>query len=158
MDSLRQLVISPSLVLIVLMTSLACQSTPGGSQLPDSPPAESPTSAGSNPELEAEYSLRLEESVTLDDNRLTLTFVEVPRDNRCPTGVQCIVGGEAVVAFDVRTESSEARLTFAVGAQADPKHAVDGYEIEVLAVEPYPTVDRQITAKDYITRFVVNKL
>ncbi len=138
----------------LLLLLLACQSTleAGRQPSPDPPPPED-----SDQEPGAEHALSFEQSVTLDADRLTVTFAEVVRDNRCPKGVQCIVGGEAVVVLDVGTETSESKLTFAIGAHADAVHSFDGYTIEVLAVDPEPTASRQVAVEDYVVRFVALK-
>ncbi len=93
-------------------------------------------------EVEPGQTLRARESPTS-----AFTFVEVSQDSRCPTGVSCVVAGEAVVAVqvgdDVRTIKIEA------GKRGSVKFGVpDGY-VEVTALDPYPVYGTKTEPGDY---------
>jgi hypothetical protein len=83
-----------------------------------------------------------------------LRFDDVVSDNRCPTGVQCIVDGWVemkVTVLEDRTATSY-QLFF-----DKPPNAIthNGRTIEVVRVDPHPQADRTIRKGEYRATFDV---
>jgi hypothetical protein len=99
----------------------------------------------------AEFRLRIGESATVADAGLTVTFVEVVADSRCPAGVVCMWMGEVTIALDLAAEGREAgRIELTLGADpAAAAAALDGHGVLLLAVDPYPKEGRRIERSQY---------
>lgn len=81
----------------------------------------------------------------IEVNGLTIEFVKVLEDSRCPKDVQCVWAGQAKVKVAVSTLDMEpqfAELVF--GTQiADRAVQMDEFFIEGLSLTPYPTSETQ---------------
>ena len=85
---------------------------------------------------------------------LSLTFVDVEEDSRCPAGAVCIWEGNARIVVRLARDDKQILADFnsTVGARVV---TFEGYTIELKDVAPYPTVDSQIDKQQYIVRLKV---
>ena len=89
---------------------------------------------------------------------LTLRFVEVTEDSRCPAGLACVWAGNARVKIQVvnrggGTKTLEANTT--MGPKGDQ---FDGWAIELVSLTPRPTKKGKPGAKSYIAAFTITRL
>ncbi len=116
------------------------------------------------PDTGQEVTLDFGEQVVLVDGSLSLTFERVVDDSRCPTEVNCFWSGMVVVAVEAEanghpaqtlllggsTDSSGGAMRAVPAQQAQPTASIAGYEVQLLAVTPYPAqVSSQSSAADY---------
>jgi hypothetical protein len=107
--------------------------------------------------LGEEVSLRPMQSAYVGSELFFLRFEEVVSDNRCPSDVVCIRAGEVIV----RVSAGESRdsYTFAVPSWSSAEHphnrVIDGYQVELLSVQPHPRSSESINPSDYVANFVV---
>jgi hypothetical protein len=101
------------------------------------------------------YSLEIGERVDAEEIGLSITFIGVPRDSRCPRDVQCIVAGEAHVVFDVERGAESAELTFKVPPGGSDERELDGVTITLVTLEPETNSTEKIEAADYVATVAV---
>jgi hypothetical protein len=94
-----------------------------------------------------------ETALTTDD--LRIKFETVRSDSRCPTDVNCVRAGEAVIALTVGKVGE-----VPVGRELDTTQAGSSttflnFTITLSSLQPYPRTDRQIPPGDYIGTFIV---
>ncbi len=91
--------------------------------------------------------LRPGQWVDLSEQGYRITFLSVPTDSRCPTGVQCVWAGDAAVHLKVSgTEARDCTLHTTL----NPKSTVlEKVNIALKKVSPYPSRDSQIDPPDY---------
>jgi hypothetical protein len=86
---------------------------------------------------------------------LTVRFVGVSNESRCPSDVQCVWAGNAVVNLTIAaagTSSSDAALNTTL----DPKSAVfAGYRVTLTGLKPYPRSGAMISAGSYVATLEV---
>ncbi|MCI5222765.1 MAG: hypothetical protein D3924_08870 [Candidatus Electrothrix sp. AR4] len=87
---------------------------------------------------------------------LTVRFVSVTSDSRCPTGVQCAWAGNAEVELEL-TGSATETVRLNTGAQFPRTELYQGYSITLLELKPYPTEGRRIDASSYVAVLSVDK-
>ncbi len=105
--------------------------------------------------------LTFNETVMITPDGFTVTFADVPEDNRCPTGVACIWEGRAVIklVFKNRKESQEAFLETPNSIEAYGQAVnVFGRTIKLIDVAPYPYKDIPITLKQYRATILADEL
>jgi hypothetical protein len=95
-----------------------------------------------------------ETALTTDD--LRIKFETVRSDSRCPTDVNCIRAGEAVIALTVGKVGE-----VPVGRELDTTPAgssttVQNFTITLSSLQPNPRSDRPIPPGDYIGTFIVH--
>jgi hypothetical protein len=119
-----------SALLLFLFTATACTD--------NSPAAPTP--------LDRSVVLAPGQSVELTSD-LSLGFVAVLDDSRCPINASCVQAGDAVVRLAVtsRTARGDHDLHTAIVAPV----TFDGLELRLLELQPYPFGGRPTNADDY---------
>lgn len=109
-------------------------------------------SAGSKPELDEEFTIQNGEQVMIQGKDITVTFVEVLRDSRCPTGVECVWSGNAEVAVYINDE------LITLNTHIKPQQIViSGYQIKLVKLTPYPHINKKIDPEDYAATLVISE-
>lgn len=100
---------------------------------------------------DSEITLSVGQTVSLSDANLSIIFLEVLSDERCPSEIECAASGPVALRFSIRDgngQVSEALLqTFTDNNGLSPTMEfegiksstnVDEYQIRILGVSPYP--------------------
>jgi hypothetical protein len=97
-----------------------------------------------------EFILGVCQTAEVTGESLTIKFVEVTADSRCPNGAQCIWAGEATCRMEITLNgvTSEKVFTISGGISGTTEEVFDKYTF-VFMLEPYPEVDEEITPLDY---------
>ena len=109
------------------------------------------------------FVLHVGQPARLAKSDLDLYFRRVVSDSRCPTGVQCVTAGDAVVTLEGRimkgpVESFEVRLPGGEASQDSTLwKAYDGYRVRLMRLEPYPTAGVAKDTTAYVGTFVLEK-
>lgn len=116
--------------------------------------------------------IRLGQSAILPEEGLTLDFAEVVNDFRCPrsadgVSVACAWAGEATIVVGATRGGVTSRLSLVIPGLTDnaarlpdnPKNyaVFEGYKIQLVSLEPQPTVDGQKPG-EYIVTLLVSKV
>ena len=144
-----------SLFAIALAALAACDGSDvtAPTAAPDAPLA----AASAGVQLGQQFELRVGGQATISGEALTVSFQGVPSDSRCPTGVQCVWAGNAVVQVVLSQGGKAAGLE--LNTNLDPKTGTYlNYEIELVSLAPYPTAKGgAISQSQYRATFVVRK-
>jgi hypothetical protein len=104
------------------------------------------------PQLDQEFWIKIGESVTLEKGSLTIKFISLTGDSRCPEGVICAWMGNAEVILEV----SKNEIT--LNTLLDPNEEVVGdYNIQLRDVIPYPKAGVEYMPENYSIKIVVSK-
>lgn len=91
---------------------------------------------------------------------LAITFVEVSEDSRCPKGVNCVWGGEAIIVVNA-AEGGQDLGNFSLTLRPDKINlavaSFSGYFIKFVSLDPYPVSDRLTRPEEYIASLGVGK-
>jgi hypothetical protein len=97
------------------------------------------------------------ERVQLRGSDLTLTFVRVVRDDRCPLGVFCIHFGDASVAFRVRQAQHDTLLVLSTADTATAA-TVGAYRIVLDALAPVRRQETTIPDTTYRASVILGRV
>ena len=89
--------------------------------------------------------------------KLTIRFLELVEDSRCPTGVQCIWAGNGKIKVSVKRGTAAAKV-FEMdtnGAHNTITHG--GYKITLKGLTPHPAENVRIDRNGYVATFDVGK-
>ena len=100
---------------------------------------------GSAATLNAPIQLAPGQSAVFDTEDLTVKFVGIDSDSRCPSDVACVWAGEVVVRLSVRKDSRTQELSI----KATQSLPVDGFSVTVLDVLPPRASSQRIAPADY---------
>jgi len=109
-----------------------------------------------------EFNLALGEKILVPSEDLTLQFLGVPVDDRCPTQVECEYTGQAIVEIKVgKVNTDSVLLEFNTNPHPDINRqslTELGYLFELVRLDPYPEhSDYPIQSEDYRAVMVVRK-
>jgi len=102
--------------------------------------------------------VQINQQKTLGRNKLTIKFVSLIEDSRCPTDTKCIQAGNARIQIKVK-KASGAPQTFELNTNTKPQ-AVSfvGYTIKLIDLNPKPATNIRINRLGFKATFMVSKL
>jgi hypothetical protein len=93
-------------------------------------------------------------AVSVKTTGLTLRFVAVTEDSRCPRDLTCVWAGEVRALLEIRESSRAAsRLELLEGGST----VAGGCRVTLVRVEPQPTSTAKIAAQDYRATLKLDK-
>ena len=105
---------------------------------------ESPTAPGP---IDQEVVLAPGQSTRIERTNLSVKFIGVTGDSRCPADALCVLGGSATVKIEVSGSSGSRELTFETG-DLEPM-TYDDWSLELVQLMPYPFSATPIKHEDY---------
>lgn len=104
------------------------------------------------------FTVQINRQKTLTKNKLTIKFLSLVEDSRCPTDAQCIQAGNAKIKIQVR-KTGGAWKTFELNTDDNPQTvSVAGYTIKLIDINPKPATNIRINRLGYTATFMVSKL
>lgn len=105
------------------------------------------------------FQLSIGENFTLRGSEIKVNFLRVSQDSRCPMSVNCVSAGEVDILFNV-FNGNRTLETFTLTKGIDNNNdlrTLEGYEIELVSVDPYPEYPNSIESSDYVLTMSVDK-
>ena len=104
-----------------------------------------------------EVQIPIGETRTFDQERLAIGFGAVKEDSRCPPAAQCVTAGNAVVGL-VLQERGEATRSVELNTTIRPRRVShEGYVVEVVDLQPFPTLSGPPEVERYVVRLRVTR-
>ena len=97
--------------------------------------------------VDAEFTLAPGEARRIEGEVLTIKFVGVSGDSRCPADAICVLGGSATVAIAVASGLSNQSYDLRTGDMQPVVH--EGLTIALVQLMPYPFSARTIAPSEY---------
>ena len=89
--------------------------------------------------------------------KVTLKFISVLEDSRCPANAKCVWAGNAKIRFSVRMGKRTPK-TFDLNSTLSPRSITyDDYEIKLVGLDPYPGMGDSPNPKDRVATVSVTK-
>jgi hypothetical protein len=108
-------------------------------------------------ELGELFQLKAGEKVDLVTPALSIQFVDVLSDSRCPKSVQCTWSGEAIILLEIQF-ADEAPVQIELSSHLIDQNSaeVGDYLLEFRMLDPYPkTPEDEILIDEYVATFLV---
>ena len=90
-------------------------------------------------------------------SKLTVRFVEMVEDSRCPTDVNCVWAGNAKIKIRVSKNGRSHDLTLDTNGPSQSA-AAEGYTIRFVGLTPLPRSNVRINRNGYVAAFELTKL
>jgi len=110
--------------------------------------------------LDHPFEITVGGSARLSATDLTVAFVRVDADSRCPRGVECITAGEArarIAAGTQKQVAEELVLRLAGGRDSSDWVPYHGYGLRLVALEPEPAAGVRTDSTAYVATLVVRR-
>ena len=130
--------------LLPLLALLICAGA--GAQMPPLPKGVRPQPhAGVIAWVEGPLALALGARETLEDRGVTLHFVRVLHDDRCPVGARCVRAGAAAIVLEVTAHDGKPQqLTLTVGPHGGIPVVGAGLSFTLLELLPLPSTSAAV--------------
>jgi hypothetical protein len=106
--------------------------------------------------LNAPFTLAAGQSAILDDADLSVTFVRVLNDSRCPLDATCIQAGDATMSVRAALQG-RAAMTLNLTLVGEPTAVYEGFAFRAQQLLPGPMTGRTIPPGDYSVRLLVER-
>lgn len=119
----------------------------------DNPPGKSPSVA-----VDREFKLKIDEVANFSQENLSIKFLRVEQDSRCPQGVQCFWQGQVKVALSFVQDGESLDEFILTKTPGQPDAAVfssNGYDIKLLEANPYPQKNSRSDFANYVINLKV---
>lgn len=108
--------------------------------------------------LGEEFSLHPGEDIAITGEDLTITFVSVTNDSRCPAGVQCVWEGNAEVHIRMaKAGHPESEVVLNTSSRFATEAPYLEYVIRMSALKPLPSPGMTIYKVDYLAELAVTR-
>ncbi len=106
------------------------------------------------------FSLKAGESIKCKNcDNLSLQFVDVKEDSRCPEFTNCVWEGQAIITFSLQSDQSNTlELTSRQGHPQLAKKTMGDYSYTLIKVDPYPKSGTLIKDEEYVLEMTVEKI
>lgn len=122
-------------------------------------PRPTDTEANDSAQPDQPFSLAIGESMIFQPAGLTIEFVEVKSDSRCPSDVVCVWAGEATVHIKSTTQGPAVEADLIIPGTEKNQIQLKGdvgsaYNLKLLDLTPYPNSKNPTVDKQYQATFV----
>ncbi|UCC81236.1 MAG: hypothetical protein JSW64_07740 [Candidatus Zixiibacteriota bacterium] len=110
--------------------------------------------------LDSSFQLMHNQTAVIEPENLSIKFVNVTEDSRCPVGVECIWAGQAKIEVEIKREDEEPEiivLTSQAGREELAEMQVKDYFIKLLKVEPPRQKDVELKLSDYNITLIASR-
>lgn len=112
-------------------------------------------------QLGAPLQLKIKQEALFAAENLTVKFLKVAEDSRCPADVTCLQEGQATVVLQFvgggQNQEKQIQLSQKASQEKLARAIVGNYSIQLLAVSPYPQTTAAIAPADYAITLLVSK-
>jgi hypothetical protein len=88
---------------------------------------------------------------------LRLRFLDVMEDSRCPKGANCIWAGNAKIKVQINKSGGQPKIFELNTGMEKQSVIVDGYEVKLAELTPYPKADSQPKKPGYTAVFEITR-
>ncbi len=107
--------------------------------------------------VDRDFELRPGQTARVDGTAVTVSFVGVPEDSRCPVDVQCVWAGNGAVSL-VLTDDTSARTNVVLHTTLSPRSVrLSGYEISLTGLKPDPKQGSPIPLANYVATLRITR-
>ena len=92
-------------------------------------------------------------------SKVTIKFLELIEDSRCPANVQCIQAGNATIKVLVSKPNSDAPVTLELNTNLGAKGGVfANYVINLVKLTPTPAANVRLNRNAYTATFTIHRI
>jgi len=109
-------------------------------------------------EIDSEFLFQINQSTKIKSEDITITFLNVTADSRCPADVMCVWMGQADIELLVQKGDEESSINLSIGGDSSPEESIfDMYLIQLLELAPYPYSSKVIQPDEYTATLKISK-
>ena len=102
-----------------------------------------------------EVKVQINEQARITGTKVTVKFLELVEDSRCPTGTNCVWAGNAKIKVQI-TKNGKSPKILELNSNGPETAAFDGYIFKLTALTPHPAINIRINRNGYIATIQVD--
>ena len=107
--------------------------------------------------IDRDFDLKPGQTARVDGAALTVSFIGVPEDSRCPTDVVCIWAGNGAVSLSI-TDDTGAKNNVVLNTTLSPRSVrSSAYEISLTGLKPAPKQASPIPLAEYVATLRITR-
>ncbi len=111
-----------------------------------------------NAKDDAPIKVRVGKQKKFSRSKISVKFVSLIEDSRCPEGVNCVWAGNARIKVQI-SEGKDAGETFEMNTNLGAKGAsFRGYAVNLVSLTPTPKADAKVSSDSYAAVFSISRL
>jgi len=100
--------------------------------------------------------VQINQQKTIAKSKLTIKFISLVEDSRCPTNANCVWAGNAKI--QIKVSKGKESKTFELNTKLEPKIVMfAGYEIKLTDLNPKPATNIRISRNGYTATFSISR-
>ena len=101
------------------------------------------------------FDLAVGQEAQISDTPLTVRFISASQDSRCPSDVQCVWAGDALIRLGLSSTAAASSET-SIHTNIEPRVATySGYQIKAVGLRPTPKSGQSIPGAAYVVSLEV---
>lgn len=113
---------------------------------------------GAQTQKSQQFKLTVNQKKNVTENNLTVKFISVLEDSRCPEDANCIQAGNAKIQIKIK-KSKGAWKTFELNTNGEQTDVLfEGYKIKLADLTPTPNANIRINRNGYTATFEISKI
>ena len=136
---------------VAIVLTLAACTTPNNAITASGP------SASDVVNIDRDFDLKVGQTARVDGTGLTVSFIAVSEDSRCPTDVVCVWAGNGAVSLSI-TDDAGAKTTVVLNTTLSPRSVrSSAYEISLTGLKPAPKQASAVPLADYVATLRITR-
>ena len=101
--------------------------------------------------------VRVNKQQTISGTKLTIKFLALIEDSRCPTNVNCIQAGNAKIKIKISKNGRNSKIV-ELNTNTDSPEIVHGHKLRLTNLTPAPATNIRINPSAYTATVVLSKV
>ncbi len=101
------------------------------------------------------FQIKINQTAVFNSDNISITFLNVTEDSRCPEGAVCVWPGQVKAVFSFQNNQTNETFNLTLNSnQTQSQTNVNGYNVKLVKVDPYPSVNETIGV--YVATLLIN--
>lgn len=107
--------------------------------------------------IQSVANLKVTDCFDKSENPVKICLDSIFNDSRCPTGFDCVWGGDAVAAFTLTKNNVVRSFELHTNSNFQNDTIIEGIAVKLLQITPYPVKNEPIDPHNYKAEISINE-
>lgn len=104
------------------------------------------------------FQLKINQTAFIETANISLTFLNITEDSRCPEDAVCVWPGQVKALFSMKINQQQEIFNLTLNSnETKSQKTMAGYMVKLSKVDPYPKSDKTISTGSYVATLTINR-
>lgn len=104
------------------------------------------------------FQLIINQTAIIETANISLTFLNITEDSRCPEDAVCVWPGQVKALFSMKINQQQEIFNLTLNSnETQSQKTMAGYMVKLSKVDPYPKSDKTISTGSYVATLTINR-